>query len=457
MVQLVSDVSSNHHMLLLRPDRTPLLYIYDESLKLIDKKIIPVSTSNNCDVQILPFKDHYFFYTHMPKSGKYQLLKIDAKGNVKDMLPVFHSLVDSNFKDSGATVQIMADKGNLYLRTQVYYPKLGKIKISILTADTMLNVLAAKHVFLPFDNAKEHLQHVSILDKEHLLILKRISNDDSENILEVMKCNLSKDQIDVIRFNVNYSLFSQPAIHLNPDDSTIIIYSMLRESLLNTGIHRSLFLCKLNYSLQPIGQIASLKTSNLSTFFLINDSKMNWLHFIDARLAMYKRGSGSNSRELQFSESSFYSLFNYKTKLVFNGDYINNSDMQQMLDYQYQNEISNRTRSRIKFTVLDKRFKVASDSVLLNDDKGFIIRVSNFGKFHLKNRSYLILEQQLPNKSTGLLLISSKGDHKIDITDLPVYNRYHYFLSQSRQARDGSVIIPYVNKEQVGIVKLKMD
>lgn len=457
VVQLVADVSSHHHLLLIRPEKTPHLYIYDESLKLVGKKVIPVSISNNCDVQILPFKGHYFFYTHLPKTSKYQFLKIDDKGNVKDMLPVFQSLVDSNLKDSGATVQIMADKSNLYIRTQVYYSKLSKLKISLVKADTMLNVSAANYVFIPFDAEKEHLQHVSILDKEHLLILKRISNEDSENMLEVMKCSLKSNQIDAIQFNVNYSLFSQPAIHFNKDDSTIIIYSMIRESMLNQGYHRSLFMCKLNYSLQPIGQVVTLKTSNLSSFFLINESKMNWLPFIDTRLNIYSPGSAPGWGGRQLSGYYSYPLYNYKTQQRLYGEYLYNNEMIQMPDHQYQNKISNRNRSRIKFTILDKQFKVVSDSVLLNDDKGMIIHVANFGKFRLKNRNYLIMEQLLPKKSTGLLLISGKGDNKIDITDLPVYNRYNYFLSQSRLAGDGNVVFPYINKEQVGLVKLKFD
>ncbi|MCU7552441.1 hypothetical protein OCK74_25200 [Chitinophagaceae bacterium LB-8] len=67
------------------------------------------------------------------------------------------------------------------------------------------------------------------------------------------------------------------------------------------------------------------------------------------------------------------------------------------------------------------------------------------------------MEQQLPDKSNGLLLITGNDDKKIEIKDLNIYNHYHYIPSQIQQAADGNLIMPYMNNKEVGLMKIKLD
>jgi hypothetical protein len=356
--------------------------------------------------------------------------------------PFFYKLANSFFLDSNATVQINVDSNNIYLRTQVYYPTHNRLQISLIRADPLLNVLASDRINIPFDKENEQLQQLLILDEEHLLILKQLRNDVAENLLVVVKCNLKSGKMTATQFNLHYSLFSQPALYYNAVDSSIFIYAMVRESLMSQGNKRSVFMCKMNDSLEVVEPATLLKSPNLFSFFLVKDVKPDWIHFFDFRLGYH------NWRVMSNWSSGRY----YKQELY---PYMDNN-LPAIRGSGYFSETNGRNSNKVRFAVVDQQFKILSDSALVIDDKAFSIRVSNFGKIQWKNQSYIIMEQQLPRKNTGLVLITN-NKNILEITDLPVYNRYRYLLSQLQQARDESVIIPYIDKDKVGLMRLKMN
>lgn len=437
-VQLIANIASRHHLLVVKPKKAPSLYIFDQALKLLDHKEIPTSIPENCDIQILTFANHYFIFTHIPKTDHYQFWKVDGNGSIQNMLPVFHDLALSFFRDRKATVQVYTNEHNIYLRTQVYYPETGKLQISLITTNPLLQVLSTDRISTPFHQETENLQQVLIVDKERFYVLKRTRKDESENLLEVMKCNLKSGEILTTQFNIHYNLFSLPAMNYDAIDSSLIVYSMVREPVISSIVKRSVFLCRLDDSLHTLGSAVMFNTSNLFNFFLVSGTHFNWMHFFNAglRYNMPQRAMYSSPNDYYSNEwsSRYYSLS----------------------DQIYLNEPKVTYANRFKLSILNPQLKVVSDSVIMIENKDFVIRYENFGRFKWQNKSCLVMEQQLPGKSTGLLLITNEEGKRLNITDIPVYNRYHYLLKQLQQTKDENIIVPYINKEQVGLMKLDL-
>jgi hypothetical protein len=408
-LQLIANVSSRHHLLVIRPNKKPTLHVYDQVLNLQVKKEIADVIPQNSDIQLLKFKDHYFLFTHVPKSGKYQFWKVDAHGGTANMLPQFYKL-KTNFKDTGAAVQISSDNKHIFLMSQVYYAQLGELHIERVKTDHMMQAMVTDRITCKFNPENESLQQVLPMGEDHLLLLIINKNEISENLLELVKCDLQSGAMKATEFNINQNLFAQPVMSYDPLDSTILIYSMVRAPLMAPRVQRSVFMCKLNNSLQPVVPATILKSPNHFSFYSVKGSKYNWLHFLDIKLSLYSPSYDAFSR------------------------------------YPYS----------IRFSIMDEQFKIVKDSVVQIDSKGCTIRVTNFGKVQWSNKSYLIMEQLLPKKNTGLLLITAENK-KLAITDLIVYNRYNYLLSQLQQAGDGNCIVPYVKNREAGLMKLKLD
>jgi hypothetical protein len=427
VLQLIANVSSRHHLLVIRPSKKPTLHVYDQVLNLQVKKEIADVIPQNCDIQILQFKDYYFLFTHVPKSGKYQLWKVDAHGSTSDMLPQFYNL-KTNFKDTGAVVQISTDNKHIYLMTQVYYEQLGELHIERVKADHLLQSIMVNRISCKFSPENESLQQVLPMGKDHLLLLIKNKNEISGNLLQLVKCDLQSGTMNATEFNIDQNLFVQPVMSYDPLDSTILIYSMVRTPLMDTRLQRSVFMCKLNNSLQPIIPATIFKSPNHYSFYSVKGSKYNWLHFLDIRQRLYAPNEVRHYASLQSGYQD---------------------------QYVYSNVFSHYPYS-IRFSIVDEQFKIVKDSVVQIEGKGSTIRVANFGKVQWGNKNYLIIEQLLPNKNIGLLLITAENK-ELAITDLNVYNRYNYLLSQLQQAGDGNFILPYIKNKEAGLMKLKLE
>ncbi|MCU7552442.1 hypothetical protein OCK74_25205 [Chitinophagaceae bacterium LB-8] len=252
----------------------------------------------NCDIQILQLKDYYFLFTHVPKSGKYQFWKVDASGNATNMLPLFIGL-KVNFKDTNAVVQMNTDNKHVFLMTQVYYESLGRFQIERIKADSMLHFISSKRFVFEFNPEYESLIQMIPADEQHLLLLKRSKNENSENILELMKCDMQYGKMEGTQFSISHNLFAQPSMHFNAADSSIFIYSTVREPLLSSKVQRSLFMCKLNYSLEPMVPATLLKSRGLCSFILVRNLKLNWIYLLDYRLGFIAQGTVKKYKALQ--------------------------------------------------------------------------------------------------------------------------------------------------------------
>src|SRR5438128_9323614 len=63
-MQLVANVSGNHHLLCFTAKKQPAVYIFDAQLQLKEQKKIGSELKEECDVRLLPFDYFYLLYFH---------------------------------------------------------------------------------------------------------------------------------------------------------------------------------------------------------------------------------------------------------------------------------------------------------------------------------------------------------------------------------------------------------
>ena len=149
---------------------------------------------------------------------------------------------------------------------------------------------------------------------------------------------------------------------------------------------------------------------------------------------------------------------------TFNSEYntfmyrLTTTDLGYYNPYMYTNNISSGSSYRsimpIRFLVLDKDFKVLNDSVVTNKKGATILSANRYANLMMGNRSCLILKQDLPRKRRGLLLVSVDSSNKILTSDITVFEKYEYLLQNAQTIRNETLLMPYVQGSQVGLVKL---
>lgn len=445
VVQLIANISTYNHLLVIRQKKRPLLHVYDHALKLQHSMELPFSFPGNCDIQIFKFPGHYYLFTHDQKSKRYLFYKVDHLGNVSDMLPQFRNLVSTYFIDTTAMVQVGSDSSSLYLTTKVYYPHSEKLRISEIKTDPLLNHVRFERIAVPFDISKERLHHVLVLNNEQLVLLKGVQNDNAENLLEVMKVNKSTGDIESVQFNLHFNMYVEPGLKYNRIDSTILVYSEIREASIATIPRRFLMMSKLDSSLHPIVPATLKRYVTRYSFYLDKDNNNPWLNFSGRTLNMY-------SSELFPSKS--YVANNYYQTPEKRGNGIRYQALQRSTPFTGR---SSGGYYSIKFSIIDDQFKEISDSAFFSNINGGALIADGFGRFRWKNKSFLLMKQQLTARNIGLVLIGSNDLFEINVTEVPVYSRYDYLISQMQQVKDGGVIMPYMNKHEAGLMKLRFE
>lgn len=446
VAQLIANISTYNHLLIVRQKKRPLLHIFDHGLKLQHSKELPFSFPGNFDIQIFKFPGHYFLFTYDKRSKRYQFYKVDHLGNVSDMLPRFRSLVATYFKDTAAIIQVGSDSTNLYLTTKVYYPHLDKLHITEIKTDPLLNYVQFDGIALPFDLSKERLYQVLALNNEQLVLLKGVQNDKTENLLEVMKVNKSTGIIESVQFNFHFNMYVDPGLKYNRIDSTILVYSEIREASIATNPRRFLMMSKLDSSLHPVVPATLKRYETRYSFYLYKNNHDQWLNFSGKTLNMYSSG-------LFPVRSYVANNYYYRTP-----DKLGNDIFYQTL--QRSTPFTGRSNGgyySIKFSIIDDQFKEVSDSTFFNNINGGALMADGFGRFRRKNKSFLMMKQQLTARNIGLVLIGSNDRDEIEITEVPVYNRYNYILSQLQQVDNGSAIMPFTKGHEAGLMKIRFE
>ena len=106
---------------------------------------------------------------------------------------------------------------------------------------------------------------------------------------------------------------------------------------------------------------------------------------------------------------------------------------------------------------MNEKLKILQDSLVTNDGNVFDVIPRPFGKFTMKGKAYLVLVQNFSGRKRNLLIVSSGANGSFSTEDVPVYDRYQYLLSQLQAVEDKYFILPYIYKNEIGLVKVTMD
>jgi hypothetical protein len=432
IVQLVPEIASRHHIFLFQPDKKPVVYVYDDALKLQAKKEVPFPVKPGQDIQIFSRQKNYYLYAKSPGSRSFLFWKFDAEGNATDYTPVLQKLIGSQFSDTSSSVRILLNNDRLYLVTQVYYPALKKIVFTQVRLDSNLQFIDKRYVVCPYNKENETVKQVLIPDDNRILLLKTGVNENSETVMDLVSMDLQSGSAISTQFNCGYSSFSQPAIHYNEKDSGLLVSSIVREKP-GTKIQRYIFLSRLDARFNATVPNALLRFSGIYSFLAI-EGVPGWLHFVNA-FSRYNRLQQGDRNGLLYDET----------------------DLPAFPLYQQSIPAEPSSPASIRFSLLDSQFNLKKENVVRNTTRFEEIISGTFGIIKWQDRDCLLLKQAITTKRTGLVIFSVDEDQKITSTPLRVYDRYQYMVEQAQQCGGKNILLPYRFKGELGLVKIKAE
>jgi hypothetical protein len=456
---LIPNVSGNHHLLFFKRNTAFTIYSFDRELQFLDKKDLPVRFTDTCDTRIIPFKNFYYLYLHKRGSSNYQLWKINSKGEATSLSVAFQSFIDSTFKKNVPALQFFNKDEQLVVIAKTYYDELKVAEISINEVDEHFKKVSSHNVYLPFEQESDRLEQI-MLRGEHLFVLKSASNTQNY-ALELIKADLTTGKLFRKAFNCKGDFARNARLRYITADSSIFIQSTVR---------RQIFICKVDLTLKevvPATLLAPQFTNNISNnFLLLSGGVQQWLT-VGGSYSNILFQSNSNPYEPSQSpdmdritryrsvEGNFYSEYNtsmYRsTRSTSSG--FGSYDTRIFKTY-IRSGNSDQNIMSIRFVVFDKNFKELNDSVVTNKKGPTILTINRYANLMMGNKSHLILKQDLPRKRKGLLLVSVDDSNKIITSDITVFEKYEYLLQHAQTVGNGTLVMPYMQNSEVGLVKL---
>lgn len=445
-MQLVANVSGNHHILCFTQNEKITLYVYDNMLQLRFKKEVPVKLHEYDDINIIPFSDFYFLYVHQPGSIKHELWKVNAQGNATSVSELFRGLIETVLKKNTSTLQLINKNNRLFIIANTYYDELKKIGSTVTQTDENLNIMLSRKVFYGFKKHEESLKQV-MLAGDDLLILKT-SKDTGVHLLQMIKVNLNTGKLVMNSFSSGSNLFLNPTFSYNQADSGILIYSM---------IERTVFITELDYSLNEKIPVTLLKRqfrNNTPFNFLLLYEPQKWLSMhIGNKPYHITTGRYTNTRSGINSPFDYNSGFDVYGNLVLNDPRYSARNMSASRTADPYSASNYPYTSAVRFSLLSNNFTLSKDSVVANDKNAYTIQPALFASAVLQNKSYLFLGQQFGTNRQGLLMMHSNNKSDLSATDIRVYDKYKYLLPQLQAVNDQYVILPYTHKKRAWIGK----
>ncbi|NCU03411.1 MAG: hypothetical protein GXC73_05435, partial [Chitinophagaceae bacterium] len=129
------------------------------------------------------------------------------------------------------------------------------------------------------------------------------------------------------------------------------------------------------------------------------------------------------------------------------------------LEYNYFNYGSSSFQSQptaVRITTLNNRLETKKDSLIKNNGNYYKIHPGPYAQFMLHNTPYLVLVEELVAKKRGLVLIRPDENNEVHTTSLRVYNQFSFLLSLLQTAGDNSFVVPFINKKEIGLMKVTL-
>jgi hypothetical protein len=436
VMQLVADVGGYHHLVCFTANKPTRVYIFDAQLQLKEQKQVDLRASENCDIRLIAFKNFYLLYIHTMGSERHELYKISGDGKLTPLSQSFQNLLTKEIGKVTSTVQIVNKNEEIFLLTHTFYDEIQKMGSSVIELDQELNPVMIRKVLYAFSN-DETLQQ-AMLEGNDLLVLKTLKNNETGNSLDMVKVDLLTGHSIMYSYNSGAHMYFNPAFRYNNKDSTILVYSIIREPAISGG-QRTVFLSLLNDSLQQIQPLKLLKgqfKNNITeNFLLLNGPSSCWINLSNRLRIVRVRSSNAGS-------------FNMDEIPGLGIGRLNNMEMQTRSDYTQP--------TGVRFTILDENFKMVRDSTVPNSRKVSDLEPRPFSQFTMNNKAYLLMIQNFTSSRRGLLLVSRNENNQLATEDIPVFDRFEYLLSLFRTVNNRYVILPYTHKNDIGLVKIKI-
>ena len=434
-MQLVTNVAGNHHLLTFRLGKNPKVFVFNKQLQLTAETEIEAKLKDNHDIRIIPFREYYFLQLSGSGTSNKKLLKVSADGETEDITERFLKVIDSAGINRQATIQLVNQNNSLCLVSMIYADAVKAVYAKILELNADLNIIEMKEVSFPFHLGKENLQQTT-LTQGHFVVLKTIRDDESRHVLELSKINLTTGEVLFNTFTTATHLYSNPAFRYAEKDSSVFLYSLIREQPNSGRQDRSVLVAKLNDSLQEITPLNLLKSQ------FRNNARFNFLTVESEQPFWITLGNGFVNRVVSINSTPNLGSAYLANRSITNGFYMGGGPQASQLP-------------SLRLTVLNEQLRPSSDSLVESKDLFYDLQPSPIGQCTINRTAYLVLIQNFTANKRGLVMVNADDNGMLKTTPLPVYDRYDYNPSLL-QAGNDYFILPYSHKNETGLLKITL-
>jgi hypothetical protein len=311
---------------------------------------------------------------------------------------------------------------------------------TVVALDKEFNSLSKQKVFYSFDKDNETLQQ-SLLTGNNLLLLKTSRNEEKGNSLDVVKVDLTIGQSISNSFNSGLHLYVNPSISYSPKDSSILVHAVVREPAGSGRAQRNVFINRLNFSLQEQAPLTLLKSqfrnNPAATYLLVEGASPCWLNVTGNIRVPGRTSTASLAQSFITDDAGVVRL--------------SRTSLPSFTTPEYNQPTA------IRFTVLNENLKPVRDTLIPNSKTIFDVQPRPYAQFAMNNKSYLILIQNFSSKRRGLLMVNTVAGGGLTTSDIRVFDRYDYQLPQLQAVGNSYFIMPYTHRNEIGLVKIKME
>lgn len=465
-MQLVANVAGNHHLLFLKKDEPIRAFIFDRELQFTGEIELPVKWSDSFDVRLIPLNDVYYLHLYGKGKARPELWKVTAQGDATSLTSRFQQLIDTAFKQNTTVVQLVNRNEQLVVIANTYYEEQRVLATTVTSVDENFKTLSSRTFSYPFERGANLLSQLTLIG-EDLFILKPMRHTQNYS-LDLIRAETVTGKMFRKTFTSTENFTPGAAFRFLAKDSSLLLQSSLGSKI---------FISKLSLSLKemmPPRLIESRFSSKIPGHFIfLGGDVEQWLAM---SLAVSRsRSQSGNTYTLapeNFRPRNGYDnagrmmnyqadeISAYRNTLTGYGSYAR--------PYYYESDFSNlpsRNRIRsvvadkdllpVRFLAMDKDFKPAGDSIFDNKKGAAVLNASQFACFTVNGKNCLILRQELPHSKKGLLLVYVNDKNQIIASDITVFENFDYLLQNAQTPGKDTLLMPFVQKSEVGLVKLR--
>lgn len=433
-MRLIADVNGFHHLIHFSNVKRPVIHIFNDQLQLQATRELNIRIAENSNLRLLKLSDYYVLYVHTLRPLQHQLLKIYGNGAISDISYLLNDPADSSWNKSKATFQLFNIDNNFFLVSHSYYNNIKKIKSTIVKLEPERKAEVVTRLIFPFNIRTDQLREVT-LSKNNLFIVKTSQDEAGTSVLTLLKINCASGDILSKQFESGKYLYSSPSIRCSNTDSSTFIYSLLQTPPGYRGVRPGVFMVRLNHTLEEIAPIIIVpdvfKGNTASSFIVEKNKTTGWLHFSSAPT-------------------------NRRTEMRVNRDVYSALDPDFMYTQAYDYSYYTSAPTAVRMTLLNNKLEKEKDSLVKNNGNYYKIHPWPFAQFVMHNTSYLLLIQELAAKKKGLLLVYPNENGYFNTVPIRVYDQFNFLLSLL-QSVDNYFIVPFTNKNEMGLMKVSLN